>query len=289
MAIFALLPLKVHYAFSGFISWLAGSVLGYRRDEVVANLARCFPELNYHELTAIRKQFYRHFADIVVEAIWFGGCKKGRRLREAKIVKVVNPQVINDLYQNSPSVMVLYTHCGNWELYGGIKNYFDCPTPVSEDNFCVLYREMSSKTWDSIMRDNRFAPLNDRKKFPGYLESKSFVRYAFSHRDEKKIYNSNTDQRPYFEGSDNLEVNFMGQNVRSMSASAAIAKKFGWAVCFMKMSIASRGHYEIEYIPICEDASKMSVQEIMDRYYELLDAEIKEQPYNYLWTHRRWM
>lgn len=289
MALNAALPLKVHYGLSGFVAWLAGSVIRYRYNEVTVNLSRCFPEKNYWEIDEIRRQFYRHFADIIVEAVWFGGCRKAERLKKAKIVSVKNPEVINGLYEKAPSVMVLYTHCGNWELLGGIASYIEGPTPINEGNYCVLYRALHSKMWDEIMRENRFAPIEDRKNYQGYLESKAFVRYAFSHRNEKKIYNSNTDQRPYFEGSDSIGVTFMGKEVTTMSASAAIARKFGMAVCYMKMKVVERGHYEIEYIPICEDASQTDVKSIMDRYYELLDAELREQPFNYLWTHRRWI
>ena len=49
-----------------------------------------------------------------------------------------------------------------------------------------------------------------------------------------------------------------------------------------------KGGYDIEYIPICEDASKMSVEEMIDRYYKLLEEDLRIQPFNYLWTHNRW-
>jgi len=184
---------------------------------------------------------------------------------------------------------VMYSHCGNWELYGGIEsyNYTDTPLPFNEQNFCVVYREMSSKMWDEILRDNRFAPLKDRKHFPGYIESREIVRYAFTHRDEKKVYNLNTDQRPYFTSPGNLEVDFMGQQVQTMTGGAALARKFGMSVAYLAMRPDRRGHYLMRYVPICEDASKMEIKEIMQQYYKLLEKDIREQPENYLWTHQR--
>ncbi|MBO4446965.1 MAG: lysophospholipid acyltransferase family protein [Bacteroidales bacterium] len=284
------LPLKVLYAFSGFLAWVLGRLIGYRRADVLVNLSRAFPEKKYKEIKQLYKEYYRHMADIIVETIWFGGCRNPRRLRRARIMEVMNPEVLPAKGENGPSAMILYSHCGNWELYGGIENYFnntgDCP--FTEQNFCVVYKKLSSAAWDEFLRDNRFAPLHDRKNFPGYIESKNLVRHAFNNRDERKFYNINTDQRPYYGGSDTIEVEFMGQKCRTMSAAAAIARKFSMQLFFLRMSIAGRGHYRLEYVPICDDASKMSVQEIMDRYYQLLEAEIREQPYNYLWSHRRW-
>lgn len=289
LSLFGHLPLKVHYANARFLAWLIGDCIGYRRDDVVVNLARSFPEKTYPELIALRKAFYRHFADLIVEAVWFGACTNPERLRKAHIVEFKNPEFVNDIFEKSPGIVSLYSHCGNWELLGGLYyyNYTDRPGPWREENVCVVYRELSSKMWDEIMRDVRFAPLRDKEHFEGYLESKQVIRYAFTHRGEKKIYNMNTDQRPYFDAPDYIRVNFLNRRVETMSGGAALAHKFGMAVLYQRMRIESRGHYSLEYVPICEDASKMSVEDIMLKYYELLEADIREQPENYLWSHRR--
>lgn len=283
----AVLPLKLHYFNAGFIAWLAGSVLRYRRDDVMINIARAFPEKDYSEIKEICRKFYRHFADLLVETVWFGGCRNPERLRKSGIVEVLNADELNALAARHDGMMILYTHCGNWELLGGIENYAPV-LPFNEKNFCVVYRRMHSKVWDEVMHDNRLAPVKDRKCFPGYLESREVVRHVFTHRGQKIYYNFNTDQRPYEPGSGDVLVKFLGRECQTMSAAAALAHKFAMPVCYLKMPVLDRGHYGLEYITICEDASQMSVQQIMDRYYELLDEEIAAQPYNYLWSHRRW-
>ena len=289
LRLLGLLPLRVHYALGHFLAWLAENVIRYRRDVVIHNLTRCFPDKYAWELKPLRKAFYRHFGDLVAETVWFGGCRSAKRLRRQRLVEVVNPEVISHLYEVAPSVVVMYSHCGNWELFGGMMsyNYTDTPFPFDENDYCVVYREMSSKMWDDILRDNRTAPLRDRKHFSGYIESKDIIRYAFTHRDEKKVYNLNTDQRPYFKSPGILDVDFLGQRVQTMAGAAALARKFGMAVAYLGMRPDRRGHYEMRYVPICEDASQMDVQEIMQQYYTLLEKDIREQPENYLWTHQR--
>ena len=290
MAVFAALPLGVHYFNARILAWLAGSVFRYRRAVVEDNLRQSFPEKDEAAIKALTRDFYNHFADLVVEAVWFGGCRNPKRLRRSHIVEVANPEEMAHLTEVAPSVSVMYSHTGNWELLGGIAsyNYSDVDTGFTEQNFCVVYRKMSSDLWDRIMRDNRFAPLLDREHFEGYLESKELIRYAFRHKDEKKYYHSNTDQRPYFAGSDNVSISFMGRECKTMSGVAGIARKFGYAVCYMGMERAGRGRYVIRYRTICEDARTMSVEDIMKRYYELLEEDIRKQPENYLWSHRRW-
>lgn len=289
LRLLGLLPLRVHYALGRFVAWLAEDVVRYRRDVVMHNLTKAFPEKNVWDLKPIRKAFYQHFGELVAEAVWFGGCRNAKRLRRARLVEVENPEVAARLFEAAPSMVVMYSHCGNWELYGGIEsyNYTDKPLPFNEQNFCVVYRELSSRAWDEVMRDNRFAPLKDRKHFPGYIETKDLIRYAYSHRDEKKIYNVNTDQRPYFESPANMDVDFFGQRVQTMTGAAALARKLGMSVAYLSMRRERRGHYVMRYEPICEDASKLGVAEIMQQYYRLVEADIRQHPENYLWTHQR--
>lgn len=289
LRLLGLLPLRVHYALGGFVAWLARDVVRYRRDVVMHNLTRSFPDKNIWELQPILKAFYRHFGELVAETVWFGGCRKAARLHRQRLVEVENPEEAARLFEASPSMVVMYSHCGNWELYGGIAsyNYTDRPFPFNEQNFCVVYREMSSRVWDRVLRDNRFAPLLDREHYDGYIESRNLIRYAYSHRDEKKVYNVNTDQRPYFASPGNIEVDFLGQQVQTMTGAAALARKFGMSVAYLTMRSDRRGHYLMRYVPICVDASQMSLQDIMQQYYTLLEKDIREQPENYLWTHKR--
>ena len=290
MRVLGLLPLWLHYRFAHLLAFLAGKVFRYRVKVVEENLSASFPDRSPAELRTIKNQFYRHLGDVLAETVWFGASRGPKRLRRSRLVEISNVEVLNGLYEKAPGVMVLMSHAGNWELIGGIAsyNYTDKPSCFTEQNFCVVYLKQSSPLWDSIMRDNRTAPLIDPKGFPGYLESRQAVRYVFEHRDEKKIYNFITDQHPYFKSRDFLKVDFMHRECESMRGAASLACRFGMAVCYMRMPVESRGHYKIEYIPICDSASDMEADDIMRRYYKLLEADIQAQPWNYLWTHNRW-
>lgn len=283
------LPLKVHYGISPAIAFLVGKVFRYRRDTVVYNMSRAFPEMTCWEIADRVNAFYRHFADVVVEAIWFGGCSQ-KRLRKEHIAEIVNPEEVERLFNVSPSVMVLCSHAGNWEISGGLEsyNYTGRNFPLSADNIRITYREMSSKAWDGFFRRNRMRPSSEGVHYKGYIESKEVVRYVMRHASEKLAYHFITDQRPYYSNSGNMKVTFMGLECTTMSAGAALAHKMGMSVCYLNMSATRRGLYTYSYKTICEDASRMSVEDIMGKYYQLLEEEICLHPFNYLWTHRRW-
>ncbi len=142
--------------------------------------------------------------------------------------------------------------------------------------------------WDKILHANRIAALRDKKNYRGYLESREVMRYVFEHKDEKIMYNFITDQHPYFKTKDPMKVKFMHQECSTMKGAADLAHKLGMSVCFLSMQQERRGLYKLNYITICDDASSMSPEQIMNRYYEFLQKDIEAQPWNYLWTHRRW-
>jgi len=290
LRLLALLPLKVHYALGRFVSWMAEKVFRYRLTDVTVNLARSFPELKYDELKELRHKFYLHFGEMMAEFVWFGGCRNPERLRRQHLVEIADPDEINRLYEISPSVMIMMSHAGNWELIGGIQSYdySGKPTHIDESIYYVVYLRPSTKMWDKILHANRIAALRDKKNYRGYLESREVMRYVFEHKDEKIMYNFITDQHPYFKTKDPMKVNFMHQECSTMKGAADLAHKLGMSVCFLSMQQERRGLYKLNYITICDDASAMSPEQIMNRYYELLQKDIEAQPWNYLWTHRRW-
>ena len=120
LSLVAALPLKVHYFNARLLSLIARKF--YRSNVVRDNLEKCFPQKSAQEREVILKRFYDHFADLVVETIWFGGCSP-RRLKKQGIVRVSNPQLLNEVYDRSESIMILFSHMGNWELLGGLLEY----------------------------------------------------------------------------------------------------------------------------------------------------------------------
>lgn len=282
------LPLRVLYALASIIGWLAYAVVRYRRKVAEHNVALCFPHLTERERRTIVRQFYTHLADIVVEAVWFGGCSK-ERLRKQRLIDMLNPEVLTQMSEGGRSVMILSSHHCNWETIGGILNYnyTDHPSPLSEQNVVIAYKALRSKRWDDFMQRNRTAVLDDAEHYEGCLESRQILPYAIRHRHEQKFYIFITDQRPYKAAKGSLPVTFLGQSCHTMAAAASLAQHFGYAVVYQRMRATSRGHYTMEFIPLAADASQSTPQDIMNQYYDLLTADITSQPEQYLWTHKR--
>jgi len=256
---------------------------------VMVNLSRCFPEKKYDELKAICKRFYIHFATVLTESIWFGACRgpRGReRLHRAHLVEIVHQKEFLDLYKRCPQIMVLQAHSGNWEIFGGIGQYgYDGPMEVDVSAMAVTYHRLSSPLWESVMAHNRPAPVLDQG-FHGYVASDNILRFVLENKEKKFLYNFIADQYPY--SGTGSEIDFMHQKTRVTTAAAKLAVKLDMAVVYLRYQCREEGGYSITFVPITEHAGGQDALEITKQYYKLLEEDLEQQPWNYLWTHKRW-
>ena len=286
---FSKLPLKFHYFMGDIFAWMAKKVFRYRYSVVLQNVSRSFPDKGYYGLPKVVNEFYTHFGEIVAETIWFSGSSY-KRLRKSGIVKFTNPEVLIEYFEKSPSLTVLSTHCGNWELLGGIFAYLDdagVKYPFTQDNMRVVYKKLSNNVANEVFKRNRIEPLAEGKE-NCVVESSNILRYAISHRNEKKIYVYPADQAPYWKAGKHFIGDFMCQPTNAMQGSMGVACKLSHGVLYLKMKRVKRGQYEMSVVPICENASQTSPEELIRKYYDLLEEEIRETPANWLWSHKRW-
>ena len=281
------LPLGFHYCFGRVMSWFLSSVMHYRYDVVLTNISRSFPDQKYGFVKKTAKEFYRHLGEIAAETIWFGASDY-KRLYESGIVTVTNPEVFNDYFENAPSMSVLFSHCGNWELLGGFlgfKTDNGVKVNLEEEQIKVVFKALHNETANQFFLLNRAAALE--KVGPScQIEASQILRRAIKWRNDKNIFIYIADQYPY-QGAHEIG-DFMSQPTKVMLGGAGVAHKLGQSVVYLKMRRVERGHYEMTFIPICRNAAESTPEEIMRKYFNLLEEEIKETPYNWLWSHKRW-
>ncbi len=279
------LPLSFHLSMAKLNTWVFKSLLRYRTEVIYINLSRSFPEMKSSHIKAIANKFYLHLGEIVSEAIWFAGSSPAR-LKKQGIYNIVNPEVLNEAYRNSPSVTLLTSHCGNWEIFGGIfANQISEKEPdaFTKKDLYFVYKELSSKFWNDVFMKMRTAPMPE---FDGVLESKNALRFVLKNRDKKNIYIVPADQSPYASKTDVGE--FMNQKTYGMIGFLGLAHKLAMSLVYTKMVNTSRGNYDIIFVPICDDASKYSPEQLLRMYFDELEKEINECPHNWLWSHNRW-
>jgi KDO2-lipid IV(A) lauroyltransferase len=64
--------------------------------------------------------------------------------------------------------------------------------------------------------------------------------------------------------------------------------RYDTAIVFVRSRIVKRGHYILECTLCTEHGAETAHGEITRSFRDFLEKIIREEPDNYLWTHRRW-
>ena len=175
------LPLGFHYAWGSLLSGLM-RVFRYRKDVALINLSRSFPELKYKEIRKIAAKFYKNLGQIAAETMWLGGrCRRKEKVYKKGIIALEGQEELYRAFEKG-NVMVLNSHCGNWELIGAYLQY-TCDVPganFNQDDVAVVYRRLHGKFSEEFFHRNRCAL--QAKDFDGYVESRVVMRYIARHR-----------------------------------------------------------------------------------------------------------
>lgn len=279
----SLLPLCVHHLNADLLGWLARSVLKYRRGTVRENIAKSFPEKTEKERTAIERQFYLFFADLFCESVW-SLTRPPKYRRRIGVCRTENPEVMDKALALHRGVTVLLGHTGNWEMMGGLPDYSPYKENFTSKIGTFAYKPMSNKTSELLFKYIRLA--NNTSSETGVIASNRILRFVLEHKGEDRIYFFISDQCP---GANAKHVRtFLNQPAKWSGGGAEIAAKVGMPVLYMYIDRIGRSKYRIRYTLLSEDASVTGPESIINDYIRYLEQDIRRNPPNWLWSHRRW-
>ena len=108
----ALLPLPVLHAIARGLAFLALNVLPYRPKVIRANLSTAFPQWDARTLRRTMRDFYRGYADVMLELL------KAARLEPEELrrrMRLVNPELLHAEIDAGRPVVLFAAHQCNWE------------------------------------------------------------------------------------------------------------------------------------------------------------------------------
>jgi len=267
----AFLPFRFFYLVSDVIFLLVWYVIDYRKKVVLENLRNSFPEKTEEERLQIAKKYYHHFGDLLVEQIkLYRLSQKGIRKR----VVFKNQEILEELYRQGKNVILISGHYGNWEMLIDIVS-------CSSHQFGVIYKPLSSEAFDHFMKQTRtklglkVLPMDDAYRMIVHAQKQGIKTATFFIADQSPI------ETKYW-------TIFLNQETPVFLGPEKIAKKLGMTVLFTDIMKPKRGHYEVIFTKICDDASTTAENEITNAHVRLLEKTIREKPEHWLWSHRRW-
>ncbi|MBS1961464.1 MAG: lysophospholipid acyltransferase family protein [Bdellovibrionales bacterium] len=270
------LPMRALYLLSDAFFVLIFYVLRYRRRVVEENLARSFPEKSAAERVVIARDFYRHFCDLIVESF------KSFTISDAEIrarFRVANPEILVPFFEAGRSVVLAGGHYNNWEwLAVALRQQIP-------HRAVAIYKPLSNRFLEGKMRETRGKyglEMLPMREVPAFFRAAAAdprtVPYAM-------IFGS--DQSPGDPRKAHW-MTFLGQDTGVTFGAEKYAKEYDLPIFFGVIRKVSRGKYLFELQPITDRPREAAPGALIEEVTRRLEAEIRQDPRYWLWTHRRW-
>ena len=271
------LPLRALYVLSDIIWLIVYYVVRYRRKLVQRQLKESFPEKDDREIRIIERKFYHFFCDYIVETL--------------KLISIPHEEVKHRVHFYGLEEAQMETkrlgrqfcffylgHYGNWEWIASYTLHLEKGAIGAQ-----IYHPLKNRTVDEFF-------LKLRSQFGGVcIPMKETLRQILTVKREGKMEYIGfiADQGPKWEAMHHW-TRFLNHDTSFFIGTEKIGKQVNACIFYVRVTRPRRGYYDCYIEPVSMNPKEVSDYEITDRYAELLEGQIKEQPELWLWTHNRW-
>jgi KDO2-lipid IV(A) lauroyltransferase len=260
------------YILSDGIYGILYYIVGYRKDVVMKNLFIAFPEKTEAERKRIARTFYHNFVDTFIETLKLFSVTK-KSLQKRFICDDFS--VLDQLYAEGKNVQLVCGHFFNWEFANrGIA-------PRTKYKILAVYIPLSNKIFDKIM-------LDFRSKFGSIMiPATEFKSNFHKYTNDLYLLALAADQAPGSPGNA-YWTNFFGKLTPFVKGPEKGARINNGAVVFANFYKVKRGYYKVEFKLITDSPKDIAEGIITKQFVNELEKTIRNNPGNYLWSHKRW-
>ncbi|MPR32982.1 lysophospholipid acyltransferase family protein [Salmonirosea aquatica] len=263
---------KTMYRLSDAIQWIVFDLFKYRKQVIAENLERSFPNKSAAERSQIQRAFHRNLSDIIAETL------KLSRMSRQEIGQRFEGDVslLENYYRQGRNVVVVLGHLGNWEL----ANLY--ASSHFSHHIVVVYHPLANPLFEKYVKDvrSRFGseliPMKQAYARPPVPGEKPFLFFLVNDQ-------SPNPHKAYW-------TTFLHQDTGIFRGVEVIARQFNSPVVYAKIerNEAKRGHYRVALDLITDNPAEVPQNGILEKQARLLEADIRRQPANWLWSHKRW-
>lgn len=270
----SILPLAFLYILAYPLYIILGFILGYRKKIIDKNLSKSFPEFDFKSIKKVRNKFYWHLTQLGVEMLKMISMSRKNVIRR---YHCSNPELVNKYYEQGKSVVLMSSHYNNWEwMVLSLDMQF-------KHHGIGVGAHNTNKVFEKLI--NRA-----RTRYGTQVVFHDNVREVMAYHETNNIpaaYMILADQNPS-NPKRCYVAEFLNQKTGFIRGSEGFARKYNLPVLYYKVIKEKLGHYRIDVELITENPSELPDGAIMQRYTELLEDTIKNNPPYWLWSHRRW-
>jgi KDO2-lipid IV(A) lauroyltransferase len=265
-------PWPALYALASFLAFLAYYVVGHQRRVIRQSLDMAFPGLDVAARNRIRRAYYRGFADVMVEIA------KMPRLTPQDIrdrVRIRNLDAVTAPLSSGRPVLVVAAHQCNWEwMLHGLALNLQFPTDAT-------YKPLKNAWAEKFM-------LQLRSRFgTRMVPASDFLADVLKRLKVVRAVCMVADQEPRTSEYKHW-TKFLNRDTAFFMGAEHIARATRYEAFFLRMRRLRRGHYELEFVPLARPGEQLPAGAFTERYARLVEAQIREYPADWLWSHKRW-
>jgi KDO2-lipid IV(A) lauroyltransferase len=270
--LFSRIPLGIWYPVARFMAWCAWRVIPYRRHVVEANLKASFPEWDDVTRERVIRDYYRGFADMLVEVM------RSLRLTPEELARRVtlkNPDPVREAIAKGKPVLLVAAHQANWEwMLLGLSTQLGAPMDAA-------YKPLVDNWAECEMRKLR-------SRFGARLiPAQELLADIIKQRGLPRAIAMVADQEPV--SSERKQwLRFLNRDTAFFLGPEEITRTTRYAAFFLRLKRVSRGHYEVEFVPLAAAGEQLPAGEFTARYARMVEQQIRESPADWPWSHKRW-
>ncbi|MEJ1966742.1 MAG: lysophospholipid acyltransferase family protein [Gammaproteobacteria bacterium] len=266
------LPFGLLYLLSTFLGWLAHKVFPYRQHVVRENLSKAFPDFDEAQLQDVMKQYYRNFAEVLVELIKVATLSPDEIRRRVRIVNIEGPQAL--LALGKPVLLVAAHQC-NWEwMLLGLSLQLGYRVDAA-------YKPLADAWAEREM-------LALRTRFGSRLiAAKGLLPDIIKHRKDVRAIAMVADQEPTTSEHKHWTT-FLNRETAFYMGAEEIARVTKYPAFFVGMKRVKRGFYELSFTPLVPGGQVLPTGEFTEQYARFCEEQIRAAPPDWPWSHKRW-
>jgi Kdo2-lipid IVA lauroyltransferase/acyltransferase len=265
-------PWAALYALASCLAFLAYYVVAFRREIIRQNLDLAFPGMSPPERNRLTRDYYRGFADVLVEIA------KTPRLTAQQIrerVSIRNLDAVRGPLASGRPVLVVAAHQCNWEwMLHGLALNLDFPTDA-------VYKPLRNPWAEKHM-------LRLRSRFGSRMvPAPTLLADVLKRLRIVRVVCMVADQEPTTSEYKHW-TRFLNRDSAFFMGAEHIARATRYEALFLRMWRERRGHYVMEFVPLATWKEQLAPGEFTERYARLVEAQIHEHPADWPWSHKRW-
>ena len=267
LRLFAALPLRVGWRLADWLGWLAWATNTDAARITAINLAKCFPEMDQKQRSALARRSLGHTWRLLIEA---GPLTHWSAARLGKLlVEESGRSLVTEPLAQGRGLLMLVPHYGNWEylcyVLGGL-------------GFVALYDPPRLAGLEPLL-------LRSRQRFGATLvpATPKGLRAAYKTLKAGGFAAVLPDQVPAQGG---VHAPFFGHPALTMTLAQRLAEA-GGAPVLIGTARRAKGGFVAEYRPFPTDIDLSDPKAFATSLNQSIEALVRSDPAQYQWEYKR--